>query len=64
MGYSVEGKICLVTGSARGLGREFARRLLELGGKVCISDVNEATGMETKQHFEKEYGDSNVTFCL
>ena len=63
MGFKVENKVCLVTGSARGLGKEFAKRLLDKGAKVCISDVNEATGNETYKEFAKSYTPEAVTFC-
>ena len=44
MGFPVKDKVCLVTGSGRGLGKEIAARLLENGAKVCISDINSETG--------------------
>jgi 3-oxoacyl-[acyl-carrier protein] reductase len=36
----LDGKVALVTGSARGLGRAYARRLTSLGAKIAVSDVN------------------------
>ena len=36
----VKNKICVVTGSAQGLGKAFAKILLDHGAKVCISDLN------------------------
>ena len=64
MGYEVSGRTCLVTGSARGLGKEFAERLLRKGGKVCISDVDEDVGRETFDLFRSMYGEENVTFFM
>ena len=49
----VRGKVCIVTGSAAGLGKEYARILLENGALVCISDVNENNGMQTQQEFKE-----------
>ena len=62
MGYNVKNKIAIVTGSAKGFGKEFAIRLLEKGAKVCISDVNEDAGKETTKELEFKYGSQNVTF--
>jgi len=62
MGYEVKDKIAIVTGSARGFGKEFAIRLLKNGAKVCISDVDETGGEETKKELSERYGSQNVTF--
>jgi NAD(P)-dependent dehydrogenase (short-subunit alcohol dehydrogenase family) len=40
MSVMLEGKVALVTGSARGLGRAYALRLAKLGADVVINDVN------------------------
>ena len=39
---SFEGKVVLVTGGAQGIGLETARLFHELGGKVCIIDVDDS----------------------
>ena len=62
MGYDVKNKIAIVTGSAKGFGKEFVTRLLENGARVCVTDVNEAEGTETKKALEDRYGSQNVTF--
>jgi 3-oxoacyl-[acyl-carrier protein] reductase len=36
----LDGKVAIVTGGARGLGRAYARRLASLGAKVAVSDLN------------------------
>ena len=62
MSYEVKNKISIITGSAQGLGKEFARRLLEKGGKVCLSDVNIENGEKTLKEFSETYGQEFVTF--
>ena len=61
-GFDTWGKICIVTGSAGGIGKEICRRLLSNKAKVCVSDVNEFLGQETTKKFQEEYGTENVTF--
>jgi len=61
-GFSVAGKVCLITGSAGGIGKALANQLLGMGAKVCLSDVNESLGLETLQHFKEQYNDIDVTF--
>ncbi len=45
-----------------GLGKEFARRLLQKGGKVCLSDINIDNGEKTMTEFSEVYGKDFVTF--
>ena len=61
MGFDVQNKVCIVTGSAQGIGKEIARRLLNQGAKVCISDINETLCVETAKEYQEHYGQDNVT---
>ena len=36
----VEGKICLVTGAANGIGKATAQRLASEGGKIVATDID------------------------
>jgi NAD(P)-dependent dehydrogenase (short-subunit alcohol dehydrogenase family) len=45
----LEGKVALVTGSGRGLGRACARIFAREGAKVVVVDLNRADGEETVQ---------------
>lgn len=36
----VEGRVCIVTGAARGIGRAIAEALLDEGARVCLADLN------------------------
>jgi hypothetical protein len=39
-GFGLEGKVCIVTGGASGIGLEICRAILRSGGKVALVDLN------------------------
>jgi NAD(P)-dependent dehydrogenase (short-subunit alcohol dehydrogenase family) len=43
----LDGKVALISGAARGIGAQTARRMAEAGAKVVIGDVLDAVGNET-----------------
>jgi 3-oxoacyl-[acyl-carrier protein] reductase len=49
----LDGKVAIVTGSARGLGRAYAKRLAGLGAKVAVADLN----LRSYEEFEAEAKD-------
>jgi 3-oxoacyl-[acyl-carrier protein] reductase len=49
----LDGKVAIVTGAARGLGRAYARRLAGLGAKVAVMDLN----LRSYEEFEAEAKD-------
>jgi len=49
----LDGKVAIVTGAARGLGRAYARRLAGLGAKVAVADLN----LRSYEEFEAEAKD-------
>ena len=55
-------KVAIITGSAQGLGKAFAARLLEVGVKVCISDVNKEKGEATLAELGERFGPEKVCF--
>jgi len=54
--------IAIITGSAQGFGKEFAKRLLFVGARVCISDINEELGNNTTNELRETFGKDKVTF--
>jgi 3-oxoacyl-[acyl-carrier protein] reductase len=53
---SLEGKIAVVTGSARGIGRAIAEVLAERGANVVITDKNGEMAAATAQEMTAKYG--------
>lgn len=43
----LSGKICVVTGAARGIGRAIAARFRDEGGEVIVTDIDESGGART-----------------
>src|SRR3954462_8347240 len=46
----LDGKVAIVTGAGRGLGRAYALRLARLGAKVAVTDIN----LKSFEEFEAE----------
>ena len=57
---NVRDKTCIITGSAQGIGKAIATKLLENGAKVCISDINENVANETVTELRNRFGDQTV----
>ncbi|HYZ43173.1 MAG TPA: SDR family NAD(P)-dependent oxidoreductase [Stellaceae bacterium] len=49
----LDGKVAIVTGAARGLGRDYAKRLAGLGAKVAVAVLN----LHSYEEFEAEARD-------
>src|SRR5437660_10279906 len=49
----LDGKVAIVTGAARGLGRAYAKRLAGLGAKLALADLN----LRSYEEFEAEAKD-------
>jgi len=44
------------------LGKAFAKRLLQDGARVCLSDIQEPVGLATKAEFQEKFGSEMVHF--
>ena len=55
-------KVCVITGSAQGLGKAFAVRLLSVGARVCISDLKQEAGEKTLDEVREKFGKDKVCF--
>jgi len=58
----LENKAAVVTGGARGIGKEICRTFLGEGASVYIFDVNEQEGNKTISEFTPIYGSGKVKF--
>jgi sorbose reductase len=54
--FSLEGKVAVVTGGARGLGLEMMRALAEAGAAVASIDLLRAQGEEAARGIARAYG--------
>ena len=52
----LQGKVAIVTGAARGIGRGIAQRLAEEGAKIVIADILTAEAEETAQLIQRQGG--------
>ena len=52
MGIELDGKVAIVTGAARGIGKGMATALLKAGASVAVTDVRAETLAETGELFE------------
>jgi len=60
--HRMNGKICMVTGAASGIGAVTARALAQQGATVIIVDNNVGKGIATTQEIQQQTGNSAVEF--
>lgn len=59
---ALEGEVAVVTGGASNIGLGYARAIARAGGKVVVSDINEAAGAETERVINAENGAGAALF--
>ncbi len=59
---TLEGKVAVITGSGRGIGKETAMRFAREGASVVINDVDEAVASEAVKDIEAVGG--KATYCI
>ena len=63
MTLDLNGKSCIVTGAARGIGRAIAGRLAEEGANVCIADIDEAGAQAAAKDIGQQGGKALGCAC-
>jgi NAD(P)-dependent dehydrogenase (short-subunit alcohol dehydrogenase family) len=51
----LDGKVCVITGSASGIGREAALVFSDEGASICVADVNSDAGEETARECREAF---------
>jgi len=51
----LKGKVAVITGSARGIGKAIAEKLAEAGATIIISDIMEELGVATAKEISEKY---------
>ena len=55
-------KVAVITGSARGIGRAIAVKLLDTGARVCLSNVDKVKGENTLNELQERFGKLKVCY--
>ena len=61
--FDLTGKVAVITGSSRGIGRSSAELLAKLGAKVVISSRKADACQEVAEGIRKDGGDAHVIPC-
>ncbi len=64
MHISLANKSALVTGSARGIGRAIAKKLLEAGASVLLADVDETALQEAEAALGAQAGNLRASRAI
>ncbi|HKP95817.1 MAG TPA: bifunctional rhamnulose-1-phosphate aldolase/short-chain dehydrogenase [Fibrobacteria bacterium] len=61
---SLASRIALITGGAGGIGKATAKRLLDEGAVVCLTDIDSAALKEAEEEFKSRYGKDSVRIAV
>ncbi len=61
--FRVDGKVCVITGAASGMGRTTARLFAATGGRIVVLDLNEAGAQETVDAIREVGGEAIAVRC-
>jgi NAD(P)-dependent dehydrogenase (short-subunit alcohol dehydrogenase family) len=56
--FDLTGKVAIITGAARGIGRVLAQGLAQAGAKVVIGDINQVGAEQTVQLIQEAGGEA------
>uniref|UniRef100_A0A3P9K1R8 15-hydroxyprostaglandin dehydrogenase [NAD(+)] n=1 Tax=Oryzias latipes TaxID=8090 RepID=A0A3P9K1R8_ORYLA len=59
---SLDGKVAVVTGAAKGIGKAIAENFLQNGAKVVLLDVDETTAKGLKKVLDQKFGEEKTLF--
>lgn len=60
--FEINGKVCIVTGGAGLLGKQFIRTIIENNGIAVIADKNKKLGLKVKNDLSEELNSKNIDF--
>jgi NAD(P)-dependent dehydrogenase (short-subunit alcohol dehydrogenase family) len=55
--FGLEGRVAVVTGGGRGIGKAISAKLIEAGAKVIVADVDEDSALQTAKELSAPSGD-------
>lgn len=61
---NLEGKPCIVTGAASGIGKAIATRFASAGGKVAIADLNLESSQNTANEIRAKFGTETLAIAM
>lgn len=57
---NLEGKVAIITGAGKGIGKEVATRLARAGANVVLADIDEALAIASAAKIEAAYGNKAI----